>query len=136
MRKLLIPIILSLCIPALAQQREGDKIDFIVTYISRDRLIEILEGDKVKAGDFEPFTASTKGSDIVEFIDRKKVNKDFVTFEKAFFVTLGTANEDRARLIQHIKEFALEVENICNGGVSRGQDCTIHHGLGIVKARN
>lgn len=118
-------LILLLCLPAFGQQREGDDTSkHIITLISRDDALAIYAGREVEKSDFVIFDASTPVGSVR--------GKEFVTFELALFATIDTANESREALISHLKMFIPEVKNICHEGVHRGEDCTVHHGRGIL----
>ena len=90
----------------------------VIALISRTDALAIYKGAEIERDAFTVFTATTQASDVR--------GKEFVTFERSLFATIDTANEDRAALIRHLKQFVPEVKNICIEGVHRGMDCSVH----------
>lgn len=120
MKKLLtILILLLLALPAMAQLSERH----IITLITRADALAIYQGAVIEKSDFVIFTATTTAEQVR--------GREFVTFERSLFDTIDTENEDRNKLIAHLKQFIPERLNPCDEGHFRGMDCTVHDGRGI-----
>lgn len=111
-------LILALTIPTFTQQTADERHGKIIALISREAALLIYKGAVIEKSDFVIFTADTQSTEMR--------GKESITFSPEMFESIGSANEDRAALVRHLKMFIPLVKNTCHEGHSRGMDCTVH----------